>query len=73
MQVGLRLIKVPESLLVVVSLPVLLTLGRRGAMGDVIPDMLQSTASSSSSSIVQVGTLPNFRSVEVPYFQEVCA
>ena len=32
---------------------------RRGVMGDYIPDVLQSlTSSSSSSSVVQVGTLP---------------
>ena len=54
--VGLRLIKV------IVSLPVLLTLQRRGAWRDRIPDVLQFTTSSSSStsSVVQVGALPKF-------------
>ena len=60
-ELGLTLNKVAESLLVVVSLPLLLTLGRRGVMGVGIPDVLQSTASSpSSSSVVHVGTLPQF-------------
>ena len=60
-RVGLRLIKVAGSQLVVVFLPVLLTLGRRGAIGIGIPDVLQSTASSSSSaSVIQVGILSNF-------------
>ena len=45
--------------MVLVSLQVLLTLGRRGPMGDGISGVLQSTALlSSSSSVVQVGTLP---------------
>ena len=44
-----------------VHLPVPLTLGRKEAMGDDIPDMLQSTTSSASSSfIVQPGTLSRF-------------
>ena len=39
----------------------ILTLGRRVAMGDVIPDVLQSSASSQSSScVVQIGTLSKF-------------
>ena len=60
-----------ESLPGVVSLPVLPTLGRRGAVGVGIPDVLQFTASSSSSSsVVQVFTL--FRSVEEHYFYQVC-
>ena len=42
------LVKVAESLLVIGSLSILLTLGRRGAMGDGIPNVLQSTASLSS-------------------------
>ena len=57
----LSLIRVTRSLLVVVSLPVLLMLGRRGAKGVSTPDMSQSTASSSSSSLVlQVGILSHF-------------
>ena len=37
------------------------TNSRRGGMEDGIPDVLQSTTSSiSSSSVVQVGMLPNF-------------
>ena len=48
------------NLLVLMSLPVLLPLGRRGAMGVSIPDVLQSTASSSSSSVMQVGMLFHF-------------
>ena len=57
----LRVIKVAENLLVAVSLPVLLTLGRRGAIGNSIPNMLQSiTSLSSSLSIGQVGTPPKF-------------
>ena len=59
-RVGWRLFKVVESLVVVVSLPVLLIQGRRGAMGVDAPAVLQSIASSSSSFIVQVGTLPEF-------------
>ena len=59
-RVGLRLIQVASSLLVVVSLPVLLNLGRRGAKVVSTPDVSQSTASSSSSSSVfQVGMLSN--------------
>ena len=47
--------------LVMVHLPVLLILGRRGAMGDGIPDVLQSTTSlTSSSPVVQVGTVSTF-------------
>ena len=61
-RVLLRLIKVAENLLVVVYLPVLLTLERRG---DSIPDVLQSTtSSSSSSSVVQIVTSPILYSVE---------
>ena len=42
-------------------LQVPLTPGRRGALGDGIPDVLQSlTSSPSSVSLVQVGTLPKF-------------
>ena len=48
-----------ETLLVVVFLPVLLTPGRRGTIGDGVPDVLQSTTPSSScSSVVQAGILP---------------
>ena len=36
------------------------TLGRMGAIGDHIPDVLQSTTSTSSQSVVWVGTLPKF-------------
>ena len=44
-----------------VHLPVPLILGRRGATRNDIPDVLQSTTSSPlSSSVVQVGTLPQF-------------
>ena len=57
-RVGLKLVKVAESLLVLVSQPVLLTLGIRGAMGDSVPDVLQSTTS--SSSVVQVDTFSQF-------------
>ena len=58
---GLRLIRVARSLLVVVSLPVLLMLWRRGAVGVSTPDVSQSTASSSFSSLVlQVGMLSIF-------------
>ena len=43
-----------------VHIPVPLTLGRRETIGDGVPDVLQSTTSSPSSSlIVQVGTFPN--------------
>ena len=44
-----------------VHLQVPLTLGRREAMGDVVLHVLQSlTSSPSSSSVFQVGTLPDF-------------
>ena len=58
----MRLVKVAEILMVLVSLSALLILWRKVAMGDGIPDVLQSTASSSSSSsfVVQAGTLPQF-------------
>ena len=57
-RVGLRLIQVARCLLVVVFLPVLLMLRRRGTMGISTPDVSQCTASSSSSSLVLwVGTL----------------
>ena len=50
-----------RSLLVVVSLPVLLMLGRRGAVGVSTPNVSQSTASLSSSSLFfQVGMLSHF-------------
>ena len=66
--------KVTGSLLLVVSLQVLLTLGRREAMGVGIPNVLQSIASLSSSSAMQVGMLSNFfGSVEEHYFKQVCA
>ena len=48
-----------ESLLVLISLPVLLTQGRR-AMGDGVPDVLQSTSQF-------------LKSVEKHYFQQACA
>ena len=57
--VGQRIIKVAGNILLVVSLPVLLTLGRRGATGNGIPGVLQPTTSSSSS-VVQVGTLTQY-------------
>ena len=44
-----------------VPLQVLLTLGRREAMRDGVPDVLQSLSSLPSSlSVVQFGTLPEF-------------
>ena len=51
-----------ESLMMVMSVPVLLTLGRRGAVGVIVPNVLESTASSSSSSssVIQVGTHPQY-------------
>ena len=49
-----------ENLLVVVFLPVLLTLGRRQAKADNIPGALLPITSSSSSSVLQAGTLPQF-------------
>ena len=53
------------------GLPVPLTLRRRGTMEDSVPDVLQSTSSSpSSSSVVQSSTLPKyFGSMERLYFQ----
>ena len=51
LRVGLRIIQVATSLLVLVSLPVLLMLGRRGAVGISTPDVSQTTACSSSSSL----------------------
>ena len=55
----LKVIRVAEGQLGI-HLPVTLTLERREAMGDSVPDVLQSTTSSpSSSSVVQIGTLPN--------------
>ena len=74
-RVGLRLVQVAGSLLVIVSLPVLLMLGRRGAMGISAPDVSHSTASSSFlSSVLQVG-MPShlFGLVEKNYFQQLCA
>ena len=57
-RVGMRLIQVARSLLVAVSPPVLLILEGKGSMGVGGPDVLQSSASSSSSSAVfQVGML----------------
>ena len=50
-----------------VHLPVSLTLGRRGAMGHGVPDMLQSTTSLTLSSVVMVGKI--FRSVEKHFFE----
>ena len=59
-RVRLRLIEVAENLLVL-FLPALLTLGRRPSQVDGIADMSPATTStSSSSSFVQVGTLPQF-------------
>ena len=50
-----------RSLVEVESLPVLLMIGRRGAIGVSTPDVSQSTASSSSLSLVfQVGMLSHF-------------
>ena len=58
---GMRLIQVARSLLVAVSPPVLLILGGKGSVGVGAPDVLQSSASSSSSSAVfQVGMLFKF-------------
>ena len=53
-------LKVAENLVVVVSLPVLVTPTNKGIWGHGIPDVLQSTTSSSSSSVVQSWTLPQF-------------
>ena len=59
--VGMRLVQLARSLLVAVSLPVLLRLGERGAVGVSIPDVPESSASSVSSSSTspafQVGML----------------
>ena len=61
LRVRFRLVQVAGILLVVVSLPVLLMPGRRGAIGERTPDVLQSTASFSSSFFVlQVGMLSHF-------------
>ena len=58
---GLRVIRVAGSFLVMMHLPVSLTLRKRESLRDDIPDEFQSTTlSTSSSSIVQVGTLPHF-------------
>ena len=47
---------------------------KKGSHGHNIPDVLESSISSSSSpSVVQVGTLPNFYIIEEHYFQQVCA
>ena len=61
-RVGMRLVQVTRSLLVVESSPVLPILGKRkGAMGVSTPDVLQSSASSSSlSAVFQVRMLFNF-------------
>ena len=57
---SLTVIRVAGSQLEV-HLQVLLPLGRRGAMGDGILDVLQSSTSSpSSGSVLQAGTLPKF-------------
>ena len=57
---GLKDIRVAKVSLEV-HLQVPLTLGRRGDMGNDVPDVLQSTTSSPSSpSLVQVGTLKKF-------------
>ena len=57
----MRLIQVARSLLVAVSPPVLPVLGGKGSVGVGTPDMSQSLASSSSSSVVfQVGMLFKF-------------
>ena len=56
---GQSVVRVAGSLLMVVYLPVSLTLRRRGTMGNDIFDVLQCT-NSSTSSVVQVGTLPLF-------------
>ena len=57
----MRLTKVARSLLVAVSPPVLPTLGGKGSMGVSTPDVLQSSASSSSSSVVfQIGMFFKF-------------
>ena len=58
---GMRLIKVARSLLLAVSPPVLPIVGGKGLMGVSTPDVLQSSASSSSSSAVfKVGMLFTF-------------
>ena len=60
-RVGLGPVKVAESLLLVVSLPLVLALGTWGAVEVSIPDVLQSTALSSSSSLL-------YRLVHIPIF-----
>ena len=59
LRVGLRLDQVAGSLLAVVSLPVLLTLGRRGAVGVHMANVSHSTALSSSS-VIQFGMHSHF-------------
>ena len=51
----LALVGVGAGIDLVVYLPVSWTLGIREAMGDGIPDVLESTSAPSSSSVVQVG------------------
>ena len=60
-RVGMRLIQVTRSLLVAMSPPVLLTLGRKDAVLVSTPDVSRSSASSSCSSpVFQVGMLFKF-------------
>ena len=60
-RVGMRFVQVTRSLPVAVFPPVLLILGREGAVGVGAPDVLLSSAFSSSSSVVfQVGILFKF-------------
>ena len=60
-RVGMRLMQVARTLLVAVSPPVLPILGGKGAVGVSAPDVVQSSASSTSSSAVfQVGMLFTF-------------
>ena len=60
-RVGMRLIQVSRSLLVVVSLPAQLIPGERGTIGVSAPDVLQSSASlSSSSAVFWIGILSCF-------------
>ena len=60
-RVGMRLVYMARSLLVAVSPPFLPILGGKGAMGVGTPDVLQSSASSpSSSAVFQVGVVFKF-------------
>ena len=59
LEIGLRLIQLAGSLLVVVSASSA-DARKKGALGVSIPHVIQSTASASSSSVVQAGMLSHF-------------